>query len=586
MAQSFDLRQFSFINHPNIVFPAIATPLAFAALSPTPSFIPLTILVSTLLVYTRIVIFRPHAPRAIFATIFGVSLASTLSHLSPSLTALSSTASSIFSLWILSSVSSAVAIFVVIGSDRLSLDTPWPKVTFFPAIWATTWQIISHASPVGLLVTWSPSTGIASYEWMRPVFGTWGINWVVGAWAIFIAEVVGAWFIGPVETFEPQGPLIPSLVSSEEPQRKRHTSLLKRTHTLLLGAALLVLIGPSTSLVTPILPWDASSTPLHVGCVLPHPSSPGDGRSPLDRFIEESKQHNGVRLLLWPEGVLRFENVAQREEALNRVRNEVKGPFIGVTFTESVPPDEWDHSREGKWRNGLALVGPDGVVLEYYKRNLVPIAESFPLTQSKKDPEIYELELHRTNKNRQWTPVPPYDRTIPITAAICLDFSSPTIFTSLASRPALILAPAQTWHRDVSMAMWEQARARAEEAGGTVLFCDGGAQGASGIAGQGIHEPVQFGSGTWTRTIGVEWPFNQRRTLYMWGGDFLEGVIVWLLVGMGWATNGFVLRGTHDEARHSREATSFPRLREFLRKARAYIRRPAHAQAERQPLLL
>jgi len=411
----------------------------------------------------------------------------------------------------------------------------------------------------------------------------WGINWIVGVWAIFIAEVVGAWFIGPVETFEPHGPLIPSLVSSGERQRN-HTSLPRPHHTLLFGAALLVLAGPSFFPVTPNLPWSDSSTPLHIGCVLPHPPSPGDGRSPLDRFIEESQQHNGVRLLLWPEGALRFENIAQREKAFNRVRDEIKGPFVGVTFTEPVPPsDEWGHSREGKWRNGLALIGPDGVVGEYYKRNLVPIAESFPLTESKKDPEIYELQFHRTNKHRQWTPVPPYDRTIPVTAAICLDFSSPTIFTSLDSRPALILAPAQTWHRDVSTAMWEQARARAEEAGSTVLFCDGGAEGASGVANHVMHEPVQFGSGSWTRTIGVEWPFDQRRTLYMWGGDILEGATVWLLVGVGWAT---ALRGTRDVDRHGGEAASFSRLREFLRRARAYIRRPALTQGERQPLLL
>jgi apolipoprotein N-acyltransferase len=228
-------------------------------------------------------------------------------------------------------------------------------------------------SPVGHLVTWSPVTGIAIYEWMRPIFGTWGINWVVGAWAILIAEVVGAWFIGPVEVFESHGPLIPSLVSNGEPQPRRPALLPRPRHILLLGAALLILAGPSFSQVTPNLPWSTHSTPLHVGCILPHPSSPGDGRPPLDRFIEESKHHNSARLLLWPEGALRFENIAQREEAINRVRNEIKGPFVGVTFTEPVPPlDEWGHSREGKWRNGLALVGTDGVVTEYYKRNLVP----------------------------------------------------------------------------------------------------------------------------------------------------------------------------------------------------------------------
>ena len=71
MAQTTNARQLIFINHPNIIFPAVATVLAFPALSPTPSFIPLTILVATVLVYTRIVFPRPHAARTIFSAIFG-----------------------------------------------------------------------------------------------------------------------------------------------------------------------------------------------------------------------------------------------------------------------------------------------------------------------------------------------------------------------------------------------------------------------------------------------------------------------------------------------------------------------------------
>jgi hypothetical protein len=160
------------------------------------------------------------------------------------------------------------------------------------------------------------------------------------------------------------------------------------------------------------------------------------------------------------------------------------------------------------------------------------------------------------------------------------------MFTSLDSRPALILAPAQTWHPDVSMAMWEQVRARAEEAGSTVLFCDGGAQGASGVAGHGIREPVQFGSGSWTRTIGIEWPFNQGRTLYMWGGEALQIGFVWLLVGAGWAAEVFVFRaGNGGGVRGT--FIPFSRFREVFDRVRASIRRETPSvQGERQPLLL
>lgn len=373
-----DPREVIFINHPNLIFPFIATVSAFFALSPAPSFIPLTILVATVLVYTRIVYPRPHAARVIFGALAAISLASTLSHLTTSIHALSSTASSILSLWLISSLSSVVAFSAVLISDRVSLrvSNPSAKLTLFPTFWATVWQTISHTSPVGHLVTWSPVTGIASYEWMRPFFGAWGINWLVGAWAIVIAEIVGAWFIGPGDESEPQGPLIPSLVSNDndDSQPRRPTSSPGPHRTLLLTTVLLVLTSPSFfSPSIPLLPWSTSSTPLPVGCVLPHPTSSGDGNTPLDTFIAESRQHNGARILLWPEGALRFETIAQREEAIDRVRNEVKGPLVGVTFTEPVPDSAgWEHSRDGKWRNGLVLVGPDGPVAEYYKRNLVP----------------------------------------------------------------------------------------------------------------------------------------------------------------------------------------------------------------------
>ena len=173
-------REVIFINHPNLIFPSIATVSAFFALSPTPSFIPLTILVATVLIYTRIVYPRPHAARVIFGAIVGISLASTLSHLTTSIHALSSTTSSIISLWLISSLTSVVAFGAVIISDRFSLrlSNPSTKLTLFPTFWATVWQTISHTSPVGHLVTWSPVTGIASYEWMRPFFGSWGINWL------------------------------------------------------------------------------------------------------------------------------------------------------------------------------------------------------------------------------------------------------------------------------------------------------------------------------------------------------------------------------------------------------------------------
>jgi hypothetical protein len=135
--------------------------------------------------------------------------------------------------------------------------------------------------------------------------------------------------------------------------------------------------------------------------------------------------------------------------------------------------------------------------------------------------------------------------------------------------------------------MWEQARARAEEAGSMVLFCDGGAQGASGVAGHGIREPVQFGTGSWTRTIGVQWPFNQRRTLYMWGGEYLPVGFVWLLVG-GSSLVEVLIRDGSVRGIRGAAAIPFARVGEAVGRARAFFRRPAAVQleGENQPLLI
>ena len=132
--------------------------------------------------------------------------------------------------------------------------------------------------------------------------------------------------------------------------------------------------------------------------------------------------------------------------------------------------------------------------------------------------------------------------------------------------------------------MWEQARARAEEAGSMVLFCDGGDQGASGVAGQGLREPLQFGSGSWMRSVGVQWPFNQRRTLHMWGGEAVHFTVVWSLLGVGLGAQVLALRLARGP---NGDTTVIARLREFFGRLRARVQRRApRGQGERQALLL
>lgn len=79
--------------------------------------------------------------------------------------------------------------------------------------------------------------------------------------------------------------------------------------------------------------------------------------------------------------------------------------------------------------------------------------------------------------------------------------------------------------------MWHQAKARAEEMGSMVLWCDGGEGGVSGVAGGGMTDFMQFGEGSWLRTIGVQWPFDETRTAYARRGGWYTLLVLWLVSG-------------------------------------------------------
>lgn len=122
---------------------------------------------------------------------------------------------------------------------------------------------------------------------------------------------------------------------------------------------------------------------------------------------------------------------------------------------------------------------------------------------------------------------------IPIVPSISLDFASNYPF-SLPTRPSLILGTAHTWHPSIGIAMWEQAKARAEELGSALLWCDGGIGGVSGVAGQGIGEILQVGSGSWVRSIGLEMPLDNGRTAYGLLGSWLALPFIWGVFGVEW----------------------------------------------------
>jgi len=361
---------------------------------------------------------------------------------------------------------------------------------------------------------------------MLPFTGPAGIDWVVAAWAVVCSELMAQWLMGSLE------------YESLEDAHGKESLLSSRTKGLLsLVTILLALTFPSSTTYN-TLPRASidKHTPFTVGCVLPDPS---DGsRATLDDFITQMKKMNAANIILWPESAVVFNSEKEREDAFERVRQLALPSLIGVAFDEYVVGDP-EHTR-----NGFAIVHKDqklgDEVIQYYKRNLVPFTESFSKIPSVDPPQITDWQLKAPkgvtkpewgSQEQNWT------RPIPVTSSICLDFTSPTVFANLESRPAVILGPARTWDTTIGLAMWEQAKTRANELGSIILWCDGGSTGVSGIGGGGIQEPMQIGGGSWMRTIEVRYPFNKNRTVYARSGDFFVVTLVVALMGGGFASN-------------------------------------------------
>ncbi|KAF8530003.1 hypothetical protein JB92DRAFT_2859374 [Gautieria morchelliformis] len=478
--------------------------LSFLSVSLTPSFVSLTLLLTSLLLYTKEASLYQNrvSPKAIYlwATLTA-SIA--LSNFRPTINALSTPSTSIGSLIFLSGASSLLALVPIIARHSIPSTGPQMHLIVFPTLWTVTWLGVSSISPIGRLATWTPMSGVESYQWIRPFFGLSGLDWIVAAWATVAAELIA----NPDDINQMHAPLVD--IGREEAPKTTQAGP-KRLAPLTILFALTVPSFFSNSF--PLPPLSPNTTPVGVACILPQ-SSEG---SQVKRFIDETKKHtNSAKILLWPESAVVFETKEEKDDALEQVLNITAGPggqhvWVGVSFEERVSGSSSE--RDGLHRNGLALVGPNGVEMTYYKRKLVPIAESFHQISSGAPPTIHTIELPRPKhiSKEEWGEA----RWIPLSASICLDFSSP--LTSLPSRPALILAPAKTWHVDVGRAMYELARARGDELGADVLWCDGGAGGLSGVAGD-----LQVGSGSWVKTIGIPYPAGERRTVYGICGDWL-----------------------------------------------------------------
>lgn len=167
------------------------------------------------------------------------------------------------------------------------------------------------------------------------------------------------------------------------------------------------------------------------------------------------------------------------------------------------------------------------------------VIESYATARSPNKPFVYNYPLI-TKKNSRNKPVE-YHIT-GITGSVCMDFVIPEPFSNLDQRPALILGPAHTWDAEASAALWEQAKSRAAEVGASLLWCDGGSDGFSGVATRGIDSPMQLGAGSWVRTIALEKEFDEGRTPYGRYGVKLPLLIIWGVFGVEWLLEQTAIR--------------------------------------------
>ena len=370
---SINLRQVLFAEYRIPAFLGLTTVISTIALRPDATSTPLIVLLSILLTYFPLVSRSDNPYRGVTIGLTGVFLAfgSAISRIQASKEALSSTAESVLWLSLLSSILSAFSIGALYASTKLStrLSSSWSQATLFPTIWATLWCTVSYISPVGHLSTWSPASNIDAYSWITPFLGPVVKDWIIGAWAVVISQTITSWYMGPRDSEEDLDLLSP------QPQRKQllpeNTSARK-----LLALILVALAAPSfyfSGLPLPVSEID-TVTPLTVGCVIPPYQRYKHHTSSLDDYIEESKKMTATKVLLWPEGAVVFHTEEEKQAAFKRVREDVRGPYVGVSFEETITDPDDPSGRKGLTRTGLALISQnlDEPHFVYYKRNLVP----------------------------------------------------------------------------------------------------------------------------------------------------------------------------------------------------------------------
>ncbi|KAG7452396.1 uncharacterized protein BT62DRAFT_1000131 [Guyanagaster necrorhizus] len=503
-------RRLILIDHPYLVFNALTFVTAVLATS-SPSLIPAVLHLSALLVYTPLLVNRPSANKQAAFLWINLSFAKFVIFFAPAIHALSSPAPSLALLFLGGLITSAITLATLYIHTKLRsrLLSAWSQIMLFPALWAAVWWGVSSVSPIGRLTSWTPVVDTMGYSWMLKWLGPVMDDWITAAWAVVISEIAGAWLMSS-ESLEEEEPLLGNRGPGSKNETTAAASMPSWRCILYLSTLLAVSTIPSF-IVSDIVLFGYHS-------------------------VQQTKKLDGqAQVLLWPEGAVTFRDESQRAAALAEVQKTIRGSLVGVSFEESVKDPSDATGRSLLRRNGMVVVSnkSSSPHLEYYKRHLVPVAESFSLVHSTTPATIYTMEMKNPSdvKKPDWAPPPKFTRPVPMTASICLDFAIPGTLAALGTRPALILAPARTWEPTVGLAMWEQAKRRAAELDSTILWCDGGDGGVSGVSGKGITEVTQVGEGSWVRS----YPFNEERTVYGIRGNSIAMVFIGIIFAGGFA---------------------------------------------------
>ncbi|EUC53760.1 transmembrane protein, putative [Rhizoctonia solani AG-3 Rhs1AP] len=545
-------------------FVVLTTLLSYIALSLRPAFLPLVILLSVLINYARATIKRPEFTHRFLALLSALTMGTVFAYSASTKSALSTWVLSESLLLIVALVFSLLSLIpiLVFAHFRSYVGSQYPLsgLLLFPVLWATTWSLVVHVSPIGRLGTWTPMTGIESYYWVLPIFGQPGLDYITGLWAIVLAEYAGGWLMGAeARRLVPDGAspnidLLTSINHETEATDLDHQDDDRNIHRpnpthFVLGLLLLGVVPSYFASSLPPPTHSNTTTELVVSCVHPAVTTPGTHPSFKDYLAETKTQASRAKIVLWPEGAARFYSDEEKKMAFKNVSDVAnhQKAWIGVGYEQLFQDrHEYDGLQRVRGHNGLAIFGPGVQPVVYIKQKLVPLVETFSYEHSIVPPPHYPLNLPKPGNHpkseKDWP------RTIPLSAAICLDVSAPLatpvpVNNTELGRPALILAPARTWHPEIGKAMFQYASMRASEQGSSILWCDGGEGGVSGVGGlaaQGLGLAGGIGQvgtgGSWLQAIGIPFPYDAQDftpTWYARWGDLSVIILGLALLGVG-----------------------------------------------------